>query len=523
MIQLGIRLLERNAVRKNWRKVRLRVALCYPNAYRAGMTSLAVHLLYHLFNERQEVACERVFYVPGETPRSLESGQPLHHFDVVAFSLQFETDYARAVEMLVRSGIPPLSSHRRRPLVIAGGPCATENPLPMQPFIDAFLIGELEPVFDQLLNALLEAKSAEDLETLLGPTFLLASSSRAERSVVWDLDAAPHPVCQVSPQSPLPPSLEPVFGRSLLVEVSRGCDRRCNFCLTSYQGGPRRERSLSNLMGIISDGVRCTGVDKVALIASGLSDYSKLGELLEFTVGQGLHLSVPSIRADLPDPSIIKFIAQGGQRTLTLAPEAGSSRLRRLLAKPIPDDAYMQTVAEAISSGINLFKLYFLTGIPTESDEDMEAIKHFCHSLLQLPPRKHRLHVSVNPLIPKPHTPFQWLGLAPLRLLRQRLAALRLLLHHNRIILDLPNPRWSVIQAALSRGTSSLAPLILAVAREGRQTLGSWFHAARSLHIDLEGCATTSLLPDEPLPWEHLEVGVKRNTLLSRYRKVTQQ
>ena len=196
-------------------------------------------------------------------------------------------------------------------------------------------------------------------------------------------------------------------------------------------------------------------------------------------------------------------------------------RLRRLLAKPVPDDTYVQTVAAAISSGINLFKLYFLTGIPTEGEEDLEAIQHFCNTLLQLPPRRHRLHISVNPLIPKPHTPFQWLALAPLSLLRQRLNTLRQLLHHNRIVLDLPNPRWSIIQAALSRGTSSLAPLILAVAREGQQTPGAWFHAAKSLHIDLEACATTPLPTDEPLPWEHLDVGVERNTLLSRYRKVT--
>jgi len=508
-------------VRKDWRKVRLRVALCYPNTYRAGMTSLAIHLLYYLFNERREVACERVFYVPGEIPRSLESGQPLSRFDVVAFSLQFETDYARAVEMLVRSGIPPLPSHRRRPLVIAGGPCATENPLPMQPFIDVFLIGDVEPVFDQLIDALLEARSPEALEPLLGPSFLLASRSQANRAVAWDLDEAPHPRCQISPQPPLPAALEPVFGRSLLVEISRGCDRHCNFCLTSFQSGPRRERSISTLLDIVEEGTRCTGVDKVSLIASGLSDYSRLGELLEAIVGRGLHLSVPSIRADLPDPSILRFIAQGGQRTLTLAPEAGSMRLRRLLAKPVPDDTYVQTVAAAISSGINLFKLYFLIGIPTEGEEDLEAIQHFCNTLLQLPPRRHRLHISVNPLIPKPHTPFQWLALAPLSLLRQRLTTLRRLLHHNRIVLDLPNPRWSVVQAALSRGTSSLAPLILAVAREGQQTLGAWFHAAKSLHIDLEACATTPLPTDKPLPWEHLDVGVERNTLLSRYRKVT--
>lgn len=517
MIGLRATLRERNVVKKDWRKVKLRIALCYPNIYRAGITSLAVQLLYFLFNSRDDLVCERVFYVAGETPRSMESGQPLQRFDVLAFSLQFETDYLHAVEMLVRSGIPPLTKNRNRPFIIAGGPCAMENPFPMAPFVDAFLLGDLEPVFDQLVEALLRAKSRADLESLLDDHFYMAGRSKGQRSLIVNLNQATHPRCQVLPEPPYPSVLEPTFGQSLLVEVSRGCDRRCNFCLTSYQCSPRRERSLSLIESIIDEGTRCTNVDKVALIASALTDYSQLDTLLETIVGKGLQLSIPSLRADIPDLNILDTIRRGGQRTLTFAPEAGSQRLRALLAKSISEDTFQQTFRMAIDKGFNLFKLYFLIGLPTETDEDITAIKQFCTALLSLPPRRHRIHVSITPLIPKPHTPFQWLGLAPLAVLKQRINLMRKLLRVGRIILDLPNPRWSVIQAALSKGTAELAPLILAVAHENQPTASTWFRMARRLNINLEAYASAGSSTDTQLPWEILDVGVNRNTLLRRY------
>jgi radical SAM superfamily enzyme YgiQ (UPF0313 family) len=483
------------------------------------MTSLAIHLLYYLFNARQDVACERVFYVPGEDPRSLESGQPLDRFDVVAFSLQFENDYARAIEMLVRARIPPLKAGRKRPWVIAGGPCAAENPFPLMPFIDVFLIGELEPVSNQLIDALIEADSPAALDALLDSHFFLVGRSGAERALVRDLDHAPHPTCQVLPERPYPPALEPTFGRSLLVEVSRGCDRHCNFCLTGFQCSPRRERSLHVLQRIVDEGTRCTNVDKVALIAAALADYSQLGELFDSIVSRGLQLSVPALRADL-DLSVLDTLVRGGQRTLTLAPEAGSERLRTLVAKPIANEVFFETFRAAIAKGFNQFKLYFLVGLPTETDGDIEEIQRFCKTLVEFPPSRHRLHVSAGPLIPKPHTPFQWHGLTPFKLLKARLAGLRRLSRLGRIVLDLTNPAWSVVEAALSRGTVDLAPVILAVAQGGQHTPSAWFRAARAFGMDLQAYAEKAFSPDEELPWEILDVGVKRNTLWRRNTKL---
>ncbi len=484
------------------------------------MTSLATHLLYYLFNSKDDVVCERVFYEANEVPYSLESRQPLSRFDVIAFSLQFEVDYSRAVEMLVRSNIPPLSAERNRPWVIAGGPCAMENPFPMLPFVDAFLIGDLEPVCNSLIDALIQAKSKVELDSLLDEHFFLSGRDGAQRSFTINLDAEPHSICQILPEPPYSSSIEPAFGRSLLVEVSRGCNRRCNFCLTSYQSGPCRERSLGTLENIIDEGIRCTGVEKVALIASGLADYSHLGSLLNSIVTRGLQLSIPALRADLTDFSILELVSRGGQRTLTLAPEAGSQRLRDVIAKGIPDADFHEIINAAIKAGFNLFKLYFLVGLPTETEEDITAISEFGKSLLKLSPQRHRLHVSISPFVPKPHTPFQWCGLMPLSLLKKRLSVLKKAFRIGRIKLDLANPRWSVIQSALSRGTTEIAPVILAVAKEGPQTAGTWFRAAKQLGVSLEALATRQLSTTDSLPWEVLDVGLERKVLLHRFRKL---
>ncbi len=513
---------ERNVVQKDWRKVQLRIALCYPNVYRVGMTSLAVHLLYAQFNADPLVACERVFYVPGEVPRSLESGQPLSKFDVIAFSLQFETDFVHVLEMLIRSGIPPLAADRHKPWVIAGGPCAVSNPFPMLPFIDVVQIGDIEPVYPQLLNALLKIQTGVDFSSQLDNHFLMPKRDRAIRAFTDDLDSAFHPTCQILPEPPYPSELEPTFGQALLVEISRGCDRRCSFCMTTYQCSPRRERSLNTLKHIIDDGTQCSGVEKVALLASGFVDHSELASLLATIVDNGHQLSVPSLRADLPDSQILPLIFQGGQRTLTFAPEAGSERLRTVIGKPITDDTFLQTFESALAAKFTQFKLYFMIGLPTESDADIQAIHDFCINLLTLTSKGHRIHVSVSPFIPKPHTPFQWLGLAPRKTLKKRLQLLEKLRRYGRIQLDLPNPRWSIIQAVLSRGSSELSSLILNVAQKEQITAGTWFQAAKNLGLNLETLATADYSPDVTFAWDRIDVGINRNILLQRFAKLEQ-
>jgi len=513
-------LLERNVIKKDWRKVQLRVALCYPNAYRVGMTSLAVHLLYQLFNARPDVACERVFYVPGEPSRSLESGQELAKFDVVAFSLQFETDYVHALEMLYRSGIPLQVKDRQRPWVIAGGPCVLSNPFPMLPFVNVFQLGDVEPVLDLLLDALIAAEEISELDSRLDVHFLLPGRSNAQRAMVRNLDDAFHPTCQILPVTPYPNELEPTLGQSLLVEISRGCDRRCDFCLTTYQCSPRRERSLTRLKAIVKEGLDCTEVNKVALFASGFVDHSELPALLASIVNQGHQLSVPSLRADMPDPNILHLIHQGGQRTLTFAPEAGSERLRAAIGKAIPDAVFHSTLQTALDAGFSQFKLYFMIGLPTETVDDVLAIETLCRSLLELPPRRHRLHVTIAPFIPKPHTPYQWMGLPSLTTLKKRMELLKGLRRLARVQVDVPNLRWAYIQGALSRGTTEFAPVIAQVAQSPRATAGTWFRIAKEQGISLESVASADYPTEVQFPWDRIEVGVKRNTLLRRFARL---
>ncbi len=521
-MDIPTQLRERNVVKKDWRKVQLRLALCYPNVYRVGMTSLAIHMLYAQFNANPAVACERVFYVPGEVPRSLESGQTLSKFDVIAFSLQFETDFAHVVEMLARSDIPPLASNREHPLVIAGGPCAMSNPYPILPFMDIVQVGDIEPVFPQLLDALLQTQSRVDLNTRLNRHFLMSGRDGAERAFMTNLDSAFHPTCQILPEAPYPSELEPTFGQSLLVEISRGCDQRCNFCMTTYQCSPRRERSLKTLKGIFEEGTHCSQVDKIALFASGFTDHSQLHSILSSIVNNGHQLSVPSLRADFPDSQVLSLIRQGGQRTLTFAPEAGTEELRALIGKQITDDMFLQTFESALDAGFSQFKLYFMIGLPTETDEDIHAIHNFCLTLLALTGKKHRIHVGVSPFIPKPHTPYQWLGLTPLKTLKKRLQLLERLRRYGRIQLDLPNPRWSVIQAALSRGSSELAPLILEVAKSESKTAGTWFQTGKQLDLNLETLATADYPSDVTFAWDRIDVGINRNILLRRFAKLEQ-
>ena len=263
-------------------------------------------------------------------------------------------------------------------------------------------------------------------------------------------------------------------------------------------------------------------MDKVALLASGFTDHSELPSVLSTIVNAGHQLSVPSLRVDLPDPRILPVILQGGQRTLTFAPEAGSERLRALIGKSISNNMILQTFESALDAGFTQFKLYFMVGLPTETNEDIQAIHDLCLTLLALTDKKHRIHVSVSPFIPKPHTPYQWVGLTPLPTLKKRIQQLAPLRRYGRIQLDLPNPRWSVIQAVLSRGSTELASLLLEVAKAKSITAGTWIQTGKQLGLHLETLATADYPSDVTFAWDRIDVGINRNTLLRRFAKIEQ-
>ncbi|MHA1131815.1 MAG: radical SAM protein, partial [Candidatus Helarchaeota archaeon] len=449
---------ELNVVRKDFKQVELKIALCYPNVYQAGIACYAIQLLYYLFNSFDNVQCERFYYTPKFPPISLESKQPLKSFDIVCFSLQYELDYMNLLEMINSAGIELYSERRKSPLVIAGGPCALENPLPISPFLDIFVLGDLEPIIDQLITALLvwkkDKKSLEPFQEIPGlyiPSIYEGES--IQKLITPNLDDCFHPTSQlITDFSP--------FNRNLMVEVTRGCPRGCRFCLIGYQAVPMRSRSLRTLKEIIIEGTKASQVDKITLIGPSLSDYAHLEELCSFLIEQDLKFSLPSLRIDALSESFLEILKRSDIRTLSLAPEAGSDRLRTAIGKPIAQDHLISTLISCVEAKIKHLKLYFIISLPTETTQDILAINDLLKNAIDKYITPQQIHLSINPFISKPHTPFQWeppfllQNLQKIvKILEKQLKKLKI---YNSHFLD---PRWARIQSVLSRGSSELAPI----------------------------------------------------------------
>ncbi|MFX0088388.1 MAG: radical SAM protein [Candidatus Hodarchaeota archaeon] len=515
------KIVEINAFKKDFQKVDLRFALVYPNHYRAGMSSLAVHLMYELINDREDSLCERLFM--STHPLSVESRQPLSKFDVVGFSLQYETDYMNVLKILRSSNIPLRSADRRsdNPLVVAGGPCASENPEPLAQFIDVFVVGELESIFDDIMTLLVKPNPKSNLEELanIGGIYIPSLNPElVERVWVKDLDSVYHSIRQIIPQVEKDDSNSPAFGKALLVEASRGCWRGCRFCLIGYQCRPYRERSLGRLNEIIEGGVKYTGVKKVALIGPAISDYSRLEDLCWLVVNSGSELSIPSLRADRVSENIIQALVEGGQKTITLAPEVASTPLVESINKGITQDHVLDSAQTALAGGIENLKLYFIIGLPSETDDDALQIAHLAEEVADLGFTKNSVRLSINPFIPKPHTPFQWFAQQPLEILRRRLKTIKTKLRRDsRIKVEHLDLRWGRIQTALSLGDRRIGDVLeSAVIFNGG--LGGWRRAFKTHGLRIEDYANRPRSIDDRLPWDFIRV-VDSDLLFEEYEK----
>lgn len=517
---------ELNVVKKNWRKVDLRVALCYPNKYHVGMSSLAIHLIQYLLNSRDDVVCERIFlpYTQSQ-PASLESGQPLKNFDLIGFSIQFETDYPNIVRMLLDSHIPPYAKDRidkEFPLIIGGGPCGSGNPEPIADFFDLFVIGDIEPILDIIIDRCIELKTPKRyLAEFLDISGVYAPSLHQDSiKSVWvkKLDEVPHPLQQVVPMVDVEDTVSPAFGKTFLTEISRGCSHGCRFCLIGCTNRPYRERSLHVLKTIIDTGTRLTGVEKVSLIGAALSDYKHLETLCWHIVNSGLNLSIASLRADCVTPNLIEALTKSGQKTIALAPETGTNDLRSCIHKGITNDDIIKAVEIASEHGINNLKLYYIIGFPMEGQADLEGIISLTKTVLKLKFRK--IMLSINPFVPKAHTPFQWDSQPPLEVLRQKKkfieSALRKLA--PRIELNFLDFRWGKIQTLLSTGGRELGEVVKSVA-ERSASLGSWRYALSRSHIDLEDYIHRFSLYQET-PWDHIQHNVRKELLIKERKLV---
>lgn len=515
---------EINVIRKDFRKVDIRFALAYPSEYQVGMSCLGFHTLYAMLNSRPDVACERVFNSWNTPPLSIESRQPLKNFDIVGFSLQFETDYTNVLRMIPNSGIPLYSRDRNNdhPLIIAGGPCALENPKPLSEYVDLFLLGDAEPVIDDLLDTYLEGNlSRQNLETLSElPGIYVPQFSKEPVKKIWckSLKEAYRPVTQVIPQVEDNNPLMPVFGKTLLLEIARGCEWGCRFCLIGYTGRPMRNLDLKTALSTVEEGVERSSVRKVTLIAPSLSRYKDLVELSWSIVNLGLELSVSSLRVDNISEELLDALARGGQRTATLAPEAGTERLRETQNKGFRDDEIF-SAAEMICEKLQNLKMYFILGLPTEEKADLEGIVNLVSRIGALGFPSQGVRLSINPFVPKPHTPFMWEPQPPIEYLREGLKFISSELRGNpRISIEGLDPRWGVIEALLSLGDNSLGKAIELSSLYGGG-LGAWRRALKETKISIREVISAERDPEAEYPWNIVDVGVKREFLLAERNK----
>ncbi len=482
-------MLERNVVFKDF-KNKTRVALVYPNLYTVGMANLGFQIVYDLLNSLENVYCERFFL---DFDRSLETNSRLGDFDIIAFSWQFELDALNILKILHRNGIP-LRREERKQLVVVGGPCAV-NPYPLKKFIDAFLIGEAEANLIPFIERF-DKKNIECFSDVEG-AYISALDNPAKRAYLKNLNSY-HPVVQVM-------SPEAAFGETFLLEVSRGCSRGCRFCMSGYIFRPPRERSLENLKEIVNRGIKANNPKKITLLGASVSDYSQIDELCRFLLEKNLQISIPSLRADNLTTAIVDAMVKSGQKSLTLAPES-NERLRAVMNKKLSDEQVSSAVNLAFEHGVEKIKLYFMIGTPGEKLEDIHDVINLVKKM------RGNLRLSINPFVPKPHTPFQWFGFEDIASLNKKKKMLQKL--RNCSFEDF---KECFLQATIARGDEQLSGIIEKAFYYG-SGMGAFRRAFREEGVEFTRYVRERAL-DEEFPWDKIDAGAGKEYLRREYEK----
>jgi radical SAM superfamily enzyme YgiQ (UPF0313 family) len=534
---------EIGAIRKNWRG-RVSVALIYPNQYHVGQSNLGLQAVYGIFNRFDDVVCERAFLPEDDEPaagrlKTLESGRPVADADIVAFSLAFENDYPNLLAILDMAEIPRLAVQRtaQHPLVIAGGIATFLNPEPLAAFIDCFLIGEAEVILPAFLKAFAPGSPRRQLlmsiarsvpgayvpelyrvdytaEGTVGSFAPIADvPDRIYRPWVRDLSESPTCSTVLTPHT--------AFGRSFLIEVGRGCPHGCRFCSVGFLYRPPRFRSVESLARTIRQGLQ--PYDRVGLVGAAVSDLPGLGSLCAQFAADPITLSFSSLRADALAPDLLTALRQSGVKTATIAPEAGSERLRRVINKGLGEEDILRAASALVAQGIPNLKLYFMVGLPTESGEDVVAIitlvKRIKHEFLRSSRSRKAIGtitVSVHSFVPKPFTPFQWAAMAETQDLKARIKRLKAELRrvpNVRVHSDLP--RWAYIQALLSRGDRRVAEILSQVHAEA----GNWPKALRTVAINPDFYVLRERSAEEIMPWDFIDHGPTKAFLRQDYER----
>lgn len=525
-----------------------KVAIVYPNTYFVGMSNLGLHIIYEEINLQPNSVCERIFlpekkeldaYDKTKTPlMSVETQRPMHQFDVVAFDVTFEMDYFH-IPLMLRHGRVPVKSEERTsfdPIVIAGGPCATFNPEPFADFIDAFIIGEGEGIVTSVLDRIRlgreNGESREKTITALAsidgvyvPTLYTPLYDDNDRFLGYDIaDGAPQIIRRHF--EPLTSGGETViatnfteFGAMYIIEVARGCGRHCRFCMAGYCFRVPRVRPLD----ILKEGVdRAEKLGKkVGLMGAAISDYPEVDELVTYIRSKNMRYSCASLRADSLTQAVVDGLADSGQKTITIAPETGSERLRRVINKGISEENLRTAAQLSAKSGIQHMRLYIMIGLPTETDEDIDAIVGLAERTQAHMAEvgcKGRLTLSINPFIPKPFTPFQWMAMDHQKSVEKKLQYIKKSLQKNRRIEVLvESPKEAYIQGVLARGDRRLGKVLAACALDrGSKSFKSEMKKAG---LDMDNCNYRERNFDDYLPWSHLDMGLKDGYLEQEWQR----